>query len=112
MYGLKPKWEQHGGTVAWGGKAWYTTGWCGYAFAKVMHAFITCACTAGTWVDKHNPHARLVRRSRFPGLLHKCAWYALNVVSFSANIRSVMWGVGCKGYPQKWWMGVLHRFLG
>ena len=64
----------------------------------------------GTWVDRASPHSRIVWGSQFPGLLHKCTWYTLNVPSLQANLRSVMWGVGCKGYPQRWWMRALRRF--
>ena len=63
-----------------------------------------------TWVDPHSSHARLVWRSRFPGLLHKSVWYALDLASFTAQVCSVMWGVGYRGYPRGGWVGVLHRF--
>ena len=49
-------------------------------------------------------------RSQFPGLLIKCLWYALDTHLFSLNVRSVLWGIGCKGYPRKWWLGTLQRF--
>ena len=49
---------------------------------------------------------------QFPGLLHKCVWYALTHEGLQANMRSIMWGVGCKGYPQQWWVRVLRRFWG
>ena len=63
----------------------------------------------GTWVDRHSPHCRQVWRSQFHGLLHKCVWYALTHEALQANMRSIMWGVGCKGYPQQWWVRVLRR---
>ena len=44
------------------------------------------------WVDRDSPHAQLVWRSQFPGLLQNCLWYNLGVASLQANIRSVMWG--------------------
>ena len=64
----------------------------------------------GAWVDRRSPHCRLVWQSQFPGLLHKCVWYALTPEALQANLRSIMWGVGCKGYPRRWWMRVLRRF--
>ena len=64
----------------------------------------------GTWVDWQIPHCCLVWRSQFPALLHKCVWYALTHEALQANMRSIMWGVGCEGYPQQWWERVLRRF--
>ena len=55
-------------------------------------------------------HVWLVWRSRFPGLLHKSVWYALDLASFTAQVCSVMWGVGYRGYPRGGWVGILHRF--
>ena len=54
--------------------------------------------------------SKLVWQLHFAGLLHKCLWYALDVPSLSANVRSVMWGIGYKMYPGRWWQGVLRRF--
>ena len=65
-----------------------------------------------TWVDRDSPHARLVWRSQIPGLLQKSVWYSLQPDSLCANVRSVMWGVGCKRYPSQWRIGNLRRFWG
>ena len=66
----------------------------------------------GTWADRQSPHCRLVWRSQFPGLLHKFLWYALTHEGLQANMRSLMWGVGCKNYPRQRWVCVLGRFWG
>ena len=63
-----------------------------------------------TWVDYSSPHTRLVWRSHFQSILHKCIWYALTSEDIRANLRSVMWGVGIKGYPSRWWLPTLRKF--
>ena len=63
-----------------------------------------------TWVDYSSPHARLVGRSHFPCILQKCIWYAMTSEDIKANLRSVMWGVGIKGYPTRWWLPTLRKF--
>ena len=37
-------------------------------------------------------------------------WYASNTEYLRANLRSVLWGVGVKGYPARWWRGALRSF--
>ena len=64
-----------------------------------------------TWVDAFSPSARIVWRSHFPSLLRKCLWYALTTCHVKSNLRSVLWGVGVKGYPRKWWRGQLTKFF-
>ena len=63
------------------------------------------------WVDISSPHARMVWRSQFPSLLQKSIWFALTPGNIRDDLRSLFWGVGIKGYPPKWWMGWLKRFL-
>ena len=114
IYGLLLKWEKHDDLVTWGEGKWGVT--------RDDHMLLyRTSCTLslsvpigqykwGTWVDRHSPHCRLVWRSQFPGLLHNCVWYALTAEGLQANMPSIMWGVGCKGYPQQWWARVLRRF--
>ena len=40
----------------------------------------------------------------------KCVWYASNTECLRANLRSVLWGPGVKGYPAHWWRGALRSF--
>ena len=44
-------------------------------------------------------------------MLLKCMWYALNTADFVTNLRSVMWGMGAKSYPRKWWHPTLWRLF-
>ena len=50
------------------------------------------------------------RWSHFTALLHKSICYALSGHDIRLNLRSLMWGVGVKGYPFSWWTGTLRRF--
>ena len=62
-----------------------------------------------SWTDACSPHARLVWRSQFPSILQKCVWYALTIDDLVANFRSVLWGVGVKQYPGRWWLPTLRK---
>ena len=57
----------------------------------------------GTWVDTCSPHVKQVWKSQFPSLLLKCMRYFLTTNDFLMNDRSVMWGLGAKAYPPRWW---------
>ena len=114
VYGLRLKWEKHGDLVTWGeGKLGVAPDGHMPLYRKSCTLSLSVPISQsewGTWVDRHSPHCRLVWRSQFPGLLHKCVSYALTHEGPQANMRSIMWGVGCKGYPQQWWARVLRRF--
>ena len=114
VYGVKLKWELHHAVATWGEGSLRLS-----AQGSLVLLRKPCTlCLNGDplnekwckWVDRWSPHCRLVWRSQFPGLLIKCLWYALDTHSFRLNVRSVLWGIGCKGYPRKWWLGTLHRF--
>ena len=42
----------------------------------------------------------MVWRSQIPCLLQKSIWYALTPGDIRDNLRSPLWGIGVKGYPQ------------
>ena len=63
------------------------------------------------WVDAHSPNARMVLRSLLPSLLYKSLLYALNKRDVISNMRSLLWGLGVKKYPDQWWRPALHRFF-
>ena len=63
------------------------------------------------WVDAHSPNARMVLRSLLPSLLYKSLLYALNKRDVISNMRSLLWGLGVKRYPDQWWRLALHRFF-
>ena len=104
IYGLRLKWEKHDDLVTWGeGKLGVAPDGHMLLYRKSCTLSLSVPISQyewGTCVDRHSPHCRLVWRSQFPGLLHKCVWYALTHEGLQANMRSIMWGVGCKGYPQ------------
>ena len=116
IYGLRLKWEKHAELVTWGeGKLGTAPDGRMLLYRKSCTLSLAVPISQyewGTWVDRHSPHCRLVWRSQFPGLLHKCVWYALTHEALQANMRSIMWALGCKGYPQQWWVRVLRRFWG
>ena len=62
------------------------------------------------WVGITSPHARLVWRSHFPSLLLKSLWYASDTHNLLDNLKSLMVGMGLRGYPMKWWRGPLQSF--
>ena len=62
------------------------------------------------WVHTSSPHAPMVWKSHFPCLLIKSFWYASDKECPYANLRSVMWEVGAKGYPVACWRGALRSF--
>ena len=62
------------------------------------------------WVDCFSPHARVVWRSHFHSLLLKSLWYALTHEDTIKNLKSLMWGIGYKRYPTKWFIPMLKRF--
>ena len=115
VYGIRLKWDPHGEYITWGeGKISKQHG--------VSVQLPRKACTLslddppsdvewGSWVDKANPHAKQVWKSQFPSLLLKCMWYALTTTDFIINLRSVMWGMGAKSYPRKWWHPTLWRLF-
>ena len=115
VYGIQLKWELHGEYVTWGeGKVSKRRGTCVRLLRK--------ACTLslddppsdvewGSWVDRVSPHAKQVWKSQFPSLLLKCMWYALTTTDFVTNLRSVIWGMGAKSYPRKWWHPTLWRLF-
>ena len=55
--------------------------------------------------DVCSPHGRLVWRSQFQSM-----WYALATDDLIANLKSVMWGLGVKRYPRRWWLPTLRNF--
>ena len=61
------------------------------------------------WVNGFSPHARLVWRSHFPSLLPKSLRCALHYFDLLANLCSLMWGVGYKAYPRRWWLPIIKR---
>ena len=115
VYGIKLKWEPHGNFVAWGERK---VSQAPDATLSLLHK----ACTLslgdppgtlkwGAGVDVCCPRAKQVWKSQFPSLLLKCMWYSLTSGDFVANIRSVMWGMGAKSYPRKWWHPTLWRLF-
>ena len=46
----------------------------------------------------------------FPSLLINIMWFSTSKLELKANLRSLMWSIGVKGYPLVWWQGQLLRF--
>ena len=115
-------WEPHGDRYVWG------EGTIGVECTDLSRvrkgAFIgNLPCEEGEWekrVAVSSPpvllaccvveRARMVWKSHFPSVLLKCVWYASNKQCWLSNLKSVMWGVGAKSYPVKWWWGALRTF--
>ena len=47
----------------------------------------------------------------FPSLLINSIWFSPTSSEIMVNRRSLIWGVGLKGYPSKWWRGRLLSFF-
>ena len=47
----------------------------------------------------------------FPSLLINSIWFSTTEMELRLNLRSLMWGIGVKGYPEPWWRGQLLRFF-
>ena len=112
IYGIRLKWEPHGDRYVWGEGSIGVQG--GELSLIRKGAFLDVPPPEDQewekWVDTSSPHAPMVWRSHFPSLLIKCVWYASNTECLRANLRSVLWGVGVKGYPARWWRGALRSF--
>ena len=114
VYGINLKWEPSSpDSVTWGEATISFTN-KGTSLTRKGEVYsldnLTDSPEWDTWVDYSSPHARLVWRSHFPSVLHKCIRYALTLEDVRANLRSVMWGVGVKGYPSRWWLPTLRKF--
>ena len=57
-----------------------------------------CQCLAGRW-------------PQFPSLLCKSVWFAVSKEDLTANVRSLMCGLGIKGHSRHCWRPALHRFM-
>ena len=56
-------------------------------------------------------NARQTWLSMFPTLLINSIWFSTTKDELICNLRSLMWGIGVKGYPSQWWRGRLPRFF-
>ena len=112
VYGLPLKWEAHTEFVTWGEACVNTTGRSLSLLRKgcAMERKSSSTFEWDSWVGRASPNAKTVWRSHFTALLHKSLWYALSGHDIKFNLRSLMWGVGVKGYPSTWWIGTLRRF--
>ena len=114
MYGINLKWEPSSPqSVTWGGASIsFTENGMSLTRKGVVYSLDDLGNSPewDTWVDYSSPHARLVWRSQLPSILQKCVWYALTSQDIKANLPSVMWGVGIKGYPTRWWLPALRSF--
>jgi len=111
-YGIKLKWDPHGDSVVWGeGSLTFSEKGLSLTRKGISPSLGYTNPEWHRWVDASSPHARLAWRSQFPSLLHKCVWYALSISDVLTNLRSLLWGVGQKGYPKSWWQGCLTRFF-
>ena len=63
------------------------------------------------WVDAHSPNARTVLKSFLPSVLYKSLLYALSPQDVICNLRSLLWGLGMRAYPDQWWRPMLLRFF-
>ena len=112
IYGIRLKWEPHGDRYVWGEGSIGVQG--GELSLIRKGAFLDVPPPEDQewekWVDTSSPHAPMVWRSHFPSLLIKCVWYASNTECLRANLKSVLWGVGVKGYPARWRRGALRSF--
>ena len=63
------------------------------------------------WVDAHSPNARTVLKSFLPSVFYKSLLYALSPQDVTCNLRSLLWGLGVRAYPDQWWRPLLLRFF-
>ena len=55
------------------------------------------------WADRAAPNAKMVLRSQVPSLVLTSVIYALTKADLMSNLRSLVVGLGWKGYPWDWW---------
>ena len=122
-YNIPLKWEPHGSVTTWGeasmlldhhvGFFKHTFGLQRKGVVQKLSDWVTGTVTAEweNWVDAHSPNARMVLRSLLPSLLYKSLLYALNKRDVVPNMRSLLWGLGVKRYPDQWWRPAVHRLF-
>mmetsp|Transcript_53028 Transcript_53028/g.94640 ORF Transcript_53028/g.94640 Transcript_53028/m.94640 type:complete len:338 (-) Transcript_53028:80-1093(-) len=123
VYGIPLKWEPHEGGAVWGEACISHTpapSTDGLADTRGGISVVRKGCVKhldgegpkewDSWVSSVSPNGATVWSSQFIAILHKCLWYAVTVNDIQFNLRSLMWGVGCKHYPWRWWYGSLKRF--
>ena len=123
MYGIPLKWEPHGEVTTWGEatlillhrKNIYLHD---FALHKKGVVYEVHAWKQGVldgqweqWVDAHSPIARTVLKSLLPSILSKSLLYALNRHDVFCNLRSLLWGLGVRAYPDQWWRPMVLRFF-
>ena len=123
LYNIPLKWEPHGSVTTWGEASMLLDQHMGFfkhsfglqrkGVVQKLSDWVTGTVTAEweNWVDAHSPNARMVLRSLLPSLLYKSVLYALNKRDVVSNMRSLLWGLGVKRYPDQWWRPALHRFF-
>ena len=115
IYGIKLKWEIHT-EKAYGGRGYYKLSSQTTKDQSRHEVMVTTSpyIAKGWYSETLRPTtircAPLVRKSHFPSMLQKSSsiGYALTHEDVRENFRSVMWGVGAKGYPKSWWATSSH----
>ena len=112
VYGLPLKWEPHTMNVVWREGCFVADSPSLFLLRKgcVVDLRSHVPNEWDSWISSEAPHARMVWKSHFCALVHKSLWYALSLSDINLNLRSLMQGVGIKGYPDKWWSEALGGF--
>ena len=123
IYGIPLKWEPHGDVITWGEAVVilaHRTNVYMHDFALhrkgVVHdlsAWRQGAVDAEweQWDDAHSPNARTVLKSFLPSVFYKSLLYALSSQDVTFNLRSLLWVLGVRAYPDQWWRPLLLRFF-
>ena len=123
IYGIPLKLEPHGYVTTWGEAAVifaHRTG--AYLQDVALHRKGVVHDLEGSrqgatdaeweqWVDAHSPNARTVLKSFLPSVFYKSLLYALSPQDVTCNLRSLLWRLGVRAYPDQWWRPLLLRFF-
>ena len=111
VHGIPLKWENHSKDVTWGEACIRSEAFLVSLVRKgcAMSIHGDTPREWESWVSASSPNARPLWNSHFAALLQKCLWYEISLHDIRLNLRSLMWGMGIKGYPIKWWFPTLRR---
>ena len=111
LYGIKLKWEAEGAEAVWG----ISTVTFGLSFGlRRKGAVIDLDSEVpewDRWLGVGSTNSKQTCRSMFPTLLINSVWFSTTGEELRSNLRSLMWGIGVKGYLEPWWRGQLLQFF-
>ena len=109
LYGIKLQWGPNGAVAIWGIGTVTFGGSFGLRKKRAVTDLAAKRAEWERWLDVGSTNSKQTWRSMFPSLLINSVWFSTSEVELKANLQSLMWGMGVKGYPPVWWRGQLLR---